>query len=66
MHEWWAISTSAAVDSVERVLTALELRTDVRAVNQLSVESWQLRGALSRSGTTVRAFPMQVQPNGSL
>ncbi|MFD5192613.1 hypothetical protein ACFWMU_31610 [Streptomyces sp. NPDC058357] len=47
-----------------------QLRTDVehlvRAVNQLSIENRQLRGALSQPGTTVRALPTQAQPNGSL
>ncbi|MET9388503.1 hypothetical protein ABZY09_48020 [Streptomyces sp. NPDC002928] len=44
-----------------------QLRTDVyhlvRAVNQLTVENRQLRGALSRPSFPVTALPTQPQPN---
>lgn len=45
----------------------VQLRTDadhlVRAVNQLTVENRQLRGALSQPGATVRALPSQPRPD---
>ncbi|MET8274696.1 hypothetical protein AB0P40_19745 [Streptomyces sp. NPDC079189] len=47
-----------------------QLQTDVehlvRAVNQLTVENRQLRGALSQPSTTVRVLPAQAQPERSL
>jgi AcrR family transcriptional regulator len=45
----------------------VQLRTDVdhlvRAVNQLTVENRQLRGALSQPGAAVRALPSQPRPD---
>ncbi|MCX5097390.1 hypothetical protein OOK36_53930 [Streptomyces sp. NBC_00365] len=44
-----------------------QLQTDidhlVRAVNQLTVENRQLRGALSQPSSPVRALPTQPRPN---
>ncbi|GAX58974.1 hypothetical protein [Streptomyces olivochromogenes] len=44
-----------------------QLQTDidhlVRAVNQLTVENRQLRGALSQPSSPVRALPTQLRPN---
>jgi regulator of replication initiation timing len=44
-----------------------QLRADVdhlvRAVNQLTVENRQLRGALSQPSSPVRALPPQPRPN---
>ncbi|MGW2047303.1 hypothetical protein ACWCPF_19280 [Streptomyces sp. NPDC001858] len=44
-----------------------QLRTDVdhvvRAVNQLTAENRQLRGALSQPGSPVRALPAQPRPD---
>jgi len=43
------------------------LQTDIdhliHAVNQLTVENRQLRGALSQPGSPVRALPTQPRPN---
>ncbi|MFG3151434.1 hypothetical protein ACGF7W_05230 [Streptomyces sp. NPDC048219] len=47
-----------------------QLRADVdhlvRAVNQLTVENRQLRGALSQSSSPVRVLPTQPHPNQTL
>jgi hypothetical protein len=47
-----------------------QLRTDVahlvRAVNQLTVENRQLRGALSQPTSPVRVLPTQPHPNRAL